>query len=37
MPFVAPHDRCIRISCGGPEDLELFADALPEALVAARA
>lgn len=37
MPFVAPHDRCIRVSCGRPEDLELFAAALPEALAAARA
>ena len=36
MPFVAPQDRCIRISCGRPEDLELFAAALPEALAAAR-
>lgn len=36
MPFVAPHDRCIRISCGRPEDLALLAAALPEALDAAR-
>lgn len=36
MPFVAPHDRCIRISCGRPEDLTALAAALPEALAAAR-
>ena len=36
MPFVAPHDRCIRVSCGTPEDLAAFAKALPEALKAAR-
>ncbi|MCU9849095.1 pyridoxal phosphate-dependent aminotransferase [Defluviimonas sp. WL0024] len=36
MPFVAPHDRCIRVSCGRPEDLARFAEALPEALAAAR-
>ncbi|MCY1128229.1 pyridoxal phosphate-dependent aminotransferase [Frigidibacter sp. RF13] len=34
MPFVAPHDRCIRVSCGRPEDLAAFAAALPEALQA---
>ena len=32
MPFVAPQDRCIRISCGRPEDLAHVAKALPEAL-----
>ena len=32
MPFVAPHNRCIRISCGTPADLELLADVLPRAL-----
>ena len=37
MPFVAPHDRCIRVSCGTPSDLEVFAAALPEALAEARA
>lgn len=37
MPFVAPHDRCIRVSCGRPADLAAFALALPEALRAARA
>lgn len=36
MPFVAPHDRCIRVSCGRPEDLACLAAALPEALDAAR-
>ncbi|OYX41516.1 MAG: histidinol-phosphate aminotransferase [Rhodobacterales bacterium 32-67-9] len=36
MPFVAPHDRSIRVSCGRAEDLALFAAALPEALAAAR-
>ena len=32
MPFVAPQNRCIRISCGTPANLDLFAKALPEAL-----
>ncbi|MEM9575873.1 MAG: pyridoxal phosphate-dependent aminotransferase [Pseudomonadota bacterium] len=32
MPFVAPQDRCIRISCGKPSDLDLLATALPIAL-----
>lgn len=36
MPFVVPHDRCIRVSCGRPQDLVRFAAALPEALAAAR-
>ena len=36
MPFVAPHDRSIRVSCGRVQDLTLFATALPEALAAAR-
>lgn len=35
MPFVAPHDRCIRVSCGRPADLDAFAAALPEALASA--
>lgn len=35
MPQVAPLDRCIRISCGTPADLEIFAAALPLALRAA--
>lgn len=37
MPFVAPQDRCIRISCGSPKDMGLVAKALPKALDAARA
>ncbi|QFT93825.1 Histidinol-phosphate aminotransferase [Roseovarius sp. THAF9] len=36
MPGVAPLNRCIRISCGRPQDLDLLAKALPEALAAAR-
>ncbi|MGO4917063.1 pyridoxal phosphate-dependent aminotransferase [Pseudogemmobacter sp. W21_MBD1_M6] len=36
MPFVAPQDRCIRVSCGTDADLDLFAAALPKALDAAR-
>ncbi|MEM9969036.1 MAG: pyridoxal phosphate-dependent aminotransferase [Pseudomonadota bacterium] len=32
MPFVAPQNRCIRVSCGTQEDLEHFARALPEAI-----
>ncbi|TKA94232.1 pyridoxal phosphate-dependent aminotransferase [Cereibacter changlensis] len=36
MPFVVPHDRCIRVSCGGPAELAAFAAALPEALAEAR-
>lgn len=36
MPFVAPQDRCIRVSCGTPQDLDRLATALPGALVAAR-
>ena len=37
MPFVAPQDRCIRISAGHESDLDAFAAALPAALAAARA
>ncbi|WP_319826235.1 pyridoxal phosphate-dependent aminotransferase [Thalassovita sp.] len=37
MPFVAPQDRCIRVSAGRPEDLNLLETALPKALAAARA
>lgn len=37
MPFVAPHDRCIRIRCGPEEQLEILACVLPEAVAAARA
>ncbi|UYV36551.1 pyridoxal phosphate-dependent aminotransferase [Rhodobacteraceae bacterium D3-12] len=36
MPFAAPGNRCIRLSCGRPQDLALFETLLPEALVAAR-
>jgi histidinol-phosphate aminotransferase len=32
MPFVAPQDRCIRISAGRPADLDLLDAALPAAL-----
>ena len=34
MPFVAPEDRCVRVSAGTAEDLDAFADALPRALAA---
>ncbi|MGI9369693.1 MAG: pyridoxal phosphate-dependent aminotransferase [Ruegeria sp.] len=36
MPFAAPQNRCIRVSCGKAADLEAFAAALPRALAAAR-
>ena len=36
MPFAAPQNRCIRVSCGPEADLALFAKALPVALAAAR-
>ncbi len=32
MPFVAPHDRCIRVSAGPPEQLDQFDAALGVAL-----
>lgn len=32
MPGVAPHDRCIRVSHGTPEAMDVFAAALPRAL-----
>jgi histidinol-phosphate aminotransferase len=32
MPGVAPLNRCIRVSCGEPADLDLLADALPKVL-----
>lgn len=35
MPFVAPQDRCIRISCGKPADLDIVAEILPRAIRAA--
>lgn len=34
MPFVAPHDRCIRVSAGRPQDIDLFEQALPKAIKA---
>ena len=37
MPFVAPQDRCIRISAGTPADLDVLEAALPRALAAVRA
>lgn len=37
MPFVAPQDRCIRVSAGTDADMDLFAAALPDALAEARA
>ena len=36
MPFAAPQNRCIRVSCGRPQDLDAFAKALPIALERAR-
>lgn len=36
MPFVAPHDRCIRVSVGPEAQLDAFARVLPEALAEAR-
>ena len=36
-PFAHPGDRCIRITCGRPEDIELLKTALPDALAAAKA
>ncbi|MCW9043497.1 MAG: pyridoxal phosphate-dependent aminotransferase [Pseudopelagicola sp.] len=32
MPFVAPQNRCIRISCGRPQDIALLAEELPKVL-----
>lgn len=32
MPFVAPQDRCIRVSCGTDAQMLAFAEALPAAL-----
>lgn len=37
MPFVAPHDRCIRISAGPDAQLDTLARVLPQAVAAARA
>jgi histidinol-phosphate aminotransferase len=36
MPFVAPQDRCIRISAGRSADLAVLEEALPRALARAR-
>lgn len=36
MPFVAPGDRAIRVGTGRPADLDIFEEALPKALAAAR-
>lgn len=36
MPFTHPQDRCIRVSCGTPADLDALAQALPQALIDAR-
>lgn len=36
MPGVAPLDRCVRVSCGPPEDLDALERALPGALEEAR-
>jgi histidinol-phosphate aminotransferase len=36
MPFAAPQNRCIRVSCGRAADMDAFAAALPQALAQAR-
>ena len=36
MPFAAPQNRCIRVSCGTAPMLDAFAAALPEALAVAK-
>ena len=36
MPFVAPQDRCIRVSCAPEAELAAFEASLPRALAAAR-
>lgn len=35
MPMVAPQNRCIRVSCGTPADLDILEKVLPDALRAA--
>ena len=35
MPFASPGNRCIRISCGRPADLDILAAVLPKALAGA--
>ncbi len=32
MPFAAPQDRCLRVSVGPPQEIELFGNALAKAL-----
>ena len=36
MPFVAPQNRCMRISAGMPEDLDILEECLPKALKSVR-
>ncbi|MEP1537253.1 MAG: pyridoxal phosphate-dependent aminotransferase [Paracoccaceae bacterium] len=36
MPFAAPQNRCIRVSCGVSDNLDAFEEALPKALSEAR-
>lgn len=36
MPFSAPQNRCIRVSCGTQSDLDAFSAALPSALADAK-
>ncbi|MFB9149647.1 pyridoxal phosphate-dependent aminotransferase [Roseovarius ramblicola] len=36
MPFVAPQDRCIRISCGPAPEMAVLGEMLPQALAEAR-
>ena len=36
IPFVAPGNRCIRVSAAPEPEMALFAEALPQALAAAR-
>ncbi|MFO1034387.1 MAG: pyridoxal phosphate-dependent aminotransferase [Hyphomicrobiales bacterium] len=36
MPGVAPLNRCIRISCGGPREMELLSAAMPKVLATLR-
>jgi histidinol-phosphate aminotransferase len=36
MPGVDPLSRCIRISAGLPQDLDVFEEVLPQALAAVR-
>ncbi len=37
MPFAAPQNRCIRVSCGGEAEIAVFEAVLPLALAQARA